>query len=180
MKNQKNITMDKLAKKYWDGQTTPQEEHTLLLQLKDKPSLTPDEEALLTLLEDVAPTLAVRTEWLEEDESALFDAMMQQREPHQTSTPLLPSPSLTHRHTPPKKIWRTHLLRASLAAAMLCGAIWLVRLAVLSVPDTSQAVTYIYGNRVEDEQMALDMMEHTMGEFFAENEVETTLGDIFQ
>lgn len=175
--------MERLTEKYLKGQTTPQEERELLQMLKSAEVLTPDDEALLMLLENEAPLLQGNTAWLEEDESALFDTLMRKEGWHDKQSPAACDPHLSIHSAPPRRTRWVLWTSVSLIAAMLCCVFYLNSTSFVTMVKGNSdnlAVTFIYGNRVENEQMALDMLEETMGELFAQNEVEDALSGFFE
>lgn len=143
---------EELTKKYLDGTATHEEEGLLRDLLLEEPSPTPQERALKAMLRLRPARMEAREEWMQEDESALFDSMV----PPQ-------------RHGVKRLRW---LLPA--AAAALVAVVWMV-----CRPDGGEsAVTYIYGNKVESEALAMEMMEQTMDELLDRPAMEDEMGQL--
>ena len=66
-----------LTHKYLNGETTAAEERQLLQLLKDEPRPTAEQKALALMLK--ASPVDRDATWMEEDESALYDAILQDR-----------------------------------------------------------------------------------------------------
>ena len=126
----------------------------MLLELLSATTSPSDEEqGIKAMLQAGAHRIEGREEWLTEDESAQFGYLMA--------------------HRPTRKItpWIA-------AAAVLAGA-WLVPWIRWGREPQDVAVTYIYGNKVEDAPLAMEMMRQTMGEMLDRPEVETELMNLF-
>ena len=126
----------------------------MLLELLSATTSPSDEEqGIKAMLQAGAHRIEGREEWLTEDESAQFGYLMA--------------------HRPTRKItpWIA-------AAAVLAGACLVPWIRWAQEPQ-DVAVTYIYGNKVEDAPLAMEMMKQTMGEMLDRPEVETELMNLF-
>lgn len=143
---------EELIRKYMDGTATHEEERLLRgLLLQDASLLTPQERALRAMLQLEPTRMEVREEWMQEDESALFDRMVRPQ-----------------RHY--AGVWRW-----TVVAAAMVGVAWLVA-AVWRPARSEMAVTYIYGNKVESAPLAMEMMQQTMDELLDRPAVEEEMG----
>ena len=160
------------------GTSSQEDEFQLqaLLQAEEHPSA--EDQALLSMLSLPSIPAEAREEWLEEDESELFDQLMaaqgyetaqDEAEHHLAVTP----PSL-----PPRRRGLRLALRIMASAAILAGAFFASR-PLWQPSSEDMAVTYFYGNKVEDSNLALDMMHETLGEVFDRPSVESELADLF-
>lgn len=165
-----------LIKKYMAGTSTHQDEQELLRLLQEEPQPTAEDQALLSMLSMSVSAQKGQEAWLEEDESELFDQLMKEQQQEKAVEPLPQRDTLTLR-LPPRRLPRL-LVRAMATAAILCGVFFAVRTLWL---DNRQdmTVTYIYGNKVEDKEIAMDMMHETMGDLFNRPDVESELTDLF-
>ena len=126
----------------------------MLLELLSATTSPSDEEqGIKAMLQAGAHRIEGREEWLTEDESARFDHLMA--------------------HRPIRKITPWIAAAAVLAGACLVPWIRWAR----ELQDVT--VTYIYGNKVEDAPLAMEMMKQTMGEMLDRPEVETELMNLF-
>ena len=126
----------------------------MLLELLSATTSPSDEEqGIKAMLQAGAHRIEGREEWLTEDESARFDHLMA--------------------HRPTRKITLWIAAAAVLAGACLVPWIRWAR----ELQDVT--VTYIYGNKVEDAPLAMEMMKQTMGEMLDRPEVETELMNLF-
>ena len=143
----------KLTRKYMNGCSSHQEERMLLELLSATTSPSDEEQGIKAMLQAGAHRIEGREEWLTEDESARFDHLMA--------------------HRPIRKItpWIA-------AAAVLAGACLVPWIRWAREPQ-DVTVTYIYGNKVEDAPLAMEMMKQTMGEMLDRPEVETELMNLF-
>ena len=97
--------------------------------------------------------------WMEEDESALYDAILQDRR------------NVASRH----RIWPWISIAAMIVIAFGLGI-------SLSGERQKDAVAYVYGREVKNQSEVLDMMESTMADFMASAEsdhVELQLNEFF-
>lgn len=165
-----------LIKKYMAGTSTHQDEQKLLRLLQEEPQPTAEDQALLSMLSMSVSALQGQEAWLEEDESELFDQLMkeQHEEEAEDAIPQRNTPTLK---LPPRRLPRL-LVRAMAAAAILSGVFFAVR-TLWQDNRQDMTVTYIYGNKVEDREMAMDMMHETMGDLFNRPDVESELADLF-
>lgn len=146
-----------LTHKYLNGETTAAEERQLLQLLKDEPRPTAEQKALVLMLK--ASPVARDTTWMEEDESTLYDAILQDRL----------TASSHHR------IWPWISIAAMIVIAFGVGV-------SLSGDRQKDAVAYVYGREVNNKSEVLDMMESTMADFMASAEsdqVELQLNEFF-
>lgn len=154
MKNMKQT----LKKKYLSGTSTHEDERQLLALLEQEPHPSPDDLALLSLLTSSVQTVQPCEAWLEEDESELFDYLMQER-----------STTGAQNRRPIRLA-----IRIIAAAAVLSGIVFLCR-PLWQTPPDNMTVAYLYGNKIEDPRMSMDMMEETMTELFDRPDVESEL-----
>lgn len=146
-----------LTHKYLNGETTANEERQLLQLLEDETCPTAEQKALVLMLK--ASPVARDTTWMEEDESTLYDAILQDRR------------NAASRH----RIWPWISIAAMIVIAFGLGI-------SLSGDRQKDAVAYVYGQEVTDEREVVAMMEGTMQGLLtaaSENEVENQLSDIF-
>ena len=146
-----------LTEKYMDGTASHREEQMLLEQLRSIPSPTGEERGLMAMLQTGGQRMEGREEWLLEDESELFDRLKDHG----------------HRRRP----W--HKAARWMAAAAVLAGVCMVSLALWRGGSGDVAVIYIYGNRVENAPLAMDMMRQTMGEMLDRPEVEAELMNLF-
>ena len=176
-------TMEKMKEKYLAGKTTPQEELQLRHSLLSKAVRTADEDSLLLLLQESTSRLQGDEAWLLEDESALFDRLMEQGVGQDAESSAVVTSHLQPLVHPPRHghwpLWAV----ASLVAAVFCGVLYVNRVnlfSFLSGNTDNQTLVYIYGSKVVNDQVSMDMMEATMGEFFAPCGVEEVMGDFYE
>ena len=150
-----------LIEKYLRGETSTPEEQQLLGLLEAEAQPTADDLALKAMLKAAPPQ--AQSGWLTEDESALYDQLLLERQPARRTIPL----------------WA----RAGIGiAAVAVLAIGLTFSLFRSNREPLEAVAYIYGQEVTDEKEVVAMMEGTMQGLLtaaSENEVESQLSDIF-
>ncbi|MBO4641885.1 MAG: hypothetical protein J5661_03360 [Bacteroidaceae bacterium] len=147
----------KLTHRYLNGETTAAEEHQLLQLLEETPSPTVEQKALMAMLK--ASPIEVDTAWLEEDESNLYDAILQKRK------------DIPAHH----RFWPWISIAAVLVIVLGIGF-------SLSGDKHRDAIAYVYGQEVKDENEVLSMMESTMESFMAGPEsdhVEEQLTEFF-
>lgn len=165
-----------LIKKYMAGTATHQEERDLLLLLQAEEHPDAESQVILDMLEMTADEMEPQEHWMEEDESALFDQMMtEQTHSAASETPLSHKPAVSLFNPP--RVARRIALRIIASAALLTGVIFATK--PFWHEDGDTAVTYIYGSKVEDTSIALEMMQETMGDLFDRPDVESELTDIF-
>lgn len=172
------MTKDILIQKFMAGTSTHEEEQTLRCMLQEEGQLTTEEQLIASMLELPTDSIKGCDTWMDEDESQLFDEMMKAEQDAATDeqrlreqTPL----SITH---PPRHISRT-IWRVMSVAAVLTGIF------IASVPlwkesrNSNMTVTYLYGERMENEELAMDLMHETMYDIFDRSDIETELTDLF-
>ena len=150
-----------LKDKYLRGETSPQEEQKLLSLLEAEVQPTADDLAMRTMLKAAPPQADI--DWLTEDESALYDQLLQA---HQAG-----------RHTRP--LWARVGIGIAAVAVLAIGLTFSL---FRSSREPLEAVAYVYGQEVTDEREVVAMMEGTMQGLLtaaSENEVESQLSDIF-
>lgn len=158
------------------GTSTRQDEQELLRLLQEEPQPTAEDQALLTMLSMSVSALQGQDTWLEEDESELFDQLMKEQQQEEAVEPLPQRNTLTLK-LPPRRLPRL-LVRSMAAAAILCGVFFAAR-TLWQDNRQDMTITYIYGNKVEDKEIAMDMMHETMGDLFNRPDVESELTDLF-
>ena len=145
-----------LIEKYLRGETSTPEEQQLLALLEAEAQPTADDLALKAMLKAAPPQ--AQSSWLTEDESALYDQLLMERQPARPT-------------------------RAGIGiAAVAVLAIGLTL--ALSRPDreSAEAVAYVYGREVKDQREVLALMESTMQGLMGGEEsgrVEDQLNEIF-
>lgn len=147
----------KLTHRYLNGETTAAEEHQLLQLLEETPCPTVEQKALMAMLK--ASPVEVDTAWLEEDESNLYDAILQDRKSISA-----------HR-----RFWPWISIAAVLVIVLGIGF-------SLSGDRHGDTIAYVYGQEVKDKNEVLSMMESTMESFMAGPEsdhVEEQLTEFF-
>lgn len=168
-----------LIQKYMAGTSSREDERQLLVLLQAEAHPSAEDQTLLDMLALSFPPVEAREEWLEEDESELFDQLMAGRE-HETAQD---EAELHQALTPPSQPPRRRVLRIALrimaSAAILTAIFFASRQYRQPASEENVAVTYIYGNKVEDPKLAMDMMQETMGEIFDRPSVESELSDLF-
>ncbi len=150
-----------LKDKYLRGETSPQEEQQLLSLLEAEMKPTADDLALKAMLKAAPPQ--AESDWLTEDESALYDQLLLE---HQAG-----------RHTRP--LWARVGIGIAAVAVLAIGLTFSL---FRTNRDSQEAVAYVYGQEVTDEREVVAMMEGTMQGLLtaaSENEVENQLSDIF-
>ena len=150
-----------LIEKYLRGETSPLEEQQLLGLLEAEAQPTADDLALKAMLKAAPPT--TESDWLTEDESALYDQLLLEHQAGRRTRPLWASVGIG-------------------IAAVVVLAIGLTFSLFRSNREPLEAVAYIYGQEVTDEKEVVAMMEGTMQGLMtaaSENEVENQLSDIF-
>lgn len=150
-----------LIEKYLRGETSTLEEQQLLGLLEAEAQPTADDLALKAMLKAAPPT--TESDWLTEDESALYDQLLLEHQPACRTRPLWTSVGIG-------------------IAAVAVLAIGLTFSLFRSNREPLEAVAYIYGQEVTDEKEVVAMMEGTMQGLMtaaSENEVENQLSDIF-
>ena len=151
----------RLKDKYLRGETSPREEQQLLGLLEAEMQPTADDLALKAMLKAAPPQ--AKSDWLTEDESALYDQLLLERQAERRIRPL----------------W-TRVGIGIAAVAVL--AIGLTFSLFRSSREPLEAVAYVYGQEVTDEKEVVALMEGTMQGLLtaaSENEVESQLSDIF-
>ena len=146
-----------LTHKYLNGETTADEERQLLQLLEDETCPTAEQKALVLMLK--ASPVARDATWMEEDESTLYDAILQDR----------------HNASSHHRIWPWISIAAMIVIAFGVGV-------SLSGDRQKDAVAYVYGREVNNKSEVLDMMESTMADFMASAEsdqVELQLNEFF-
>lgn len=146
--------MKTLIDKYFAGLTSPEEEAQLLQELRREACPSHEQLVLMSML---SPRVTEpRPEWLEEDESEVFDRLVAQRRV--------------------RLRWRW----AAVAAAA-CIAVGLF----IALPRHKEAKTYamatIYGEEIHDEAIVMSMMEGTLRSALAQpatNRVEGQMSDL--
>ena len=166
-----------LIKKYMNGTSSRQDEQTLLRLLQEEPLPTAEDRALLSMLEMSASEVQGQDTWLEEDESELFDQLMKEQHGEVLQTEALPQRSRPSYKLPPRHLPRI-IIRSMAAAAILCGVFFAARI-IWKDSQQDVTVTYLYGNKVEDSEMAMDMMHETLGDIFDRPDVESELTNLF-
>ena len=106
----------------------------MLQLLKDEPRPTAEQKALALML--TASPVDRDATWMEEDESALYDAILQDRR------------NAASRH----RIWPWISIAAMIVIAFGLGI-------SLSGDRQKDAVAYVYGREVKNQSEVLDMME---------------------
>ena len=149
---------EECTKRYLDAQMTHEEERELLHVLENKDSLDIDEKVLRLMLQNKATCSVDASDVLEKDESALYDCLAEAR----------------HRNS--RRLWWSRI--AAVAAIFIVLVAGLTVRAVYRA-NHPQSVAYIYGNKVEDERLAEDMMCQVMDEIFNRPDVEGELNEIF-
>lgn len=152
-----------LIEKYLRGETSTPEEQQLLGLLEAEAQPTADDLALKAMLKAAPPQ--AESDWLTEDESALYDQLLLERQAERRTRPL----------------W-TRVGIGIAAVAVL--AIGLTLALALSRPDreSAEAVAYVYGREVKDQREVLALMESTMQGLMGGEEsgrVEDQLNEIF-
>lgn len=167
---------ENLIDKYMAGTSSHDEEQQLLSLLQAEKSLSPEDQMLLDMLSMTSNEVEIQDNWLEEDESELFDLLMKESENNTVATEKeQQQPATTHKR-PPRHL-KVIAIRILASAALLTGAFYAARpLWNATKDDTS--VTYIYGNKIEDSQVAMNMMQETMGDIFDRPDVESELTDL--
>lgn len=167
-----------LINKYMAGTSSREDERQLLALLQAEENPSADDLVLLSMLGMQAPPAEARDEWMEEDESGLFDRLMADQShgeaPGGTVT-LQPAIPVTQ---PPRRHVLPLVVRIMATAAILAGAFVLSR-PLWQDAGEDMAVTYFYGNKVENSDLAMDMMHETMGDFFDRPSVESELSELF-
>lgn len=166
-----------LKRKYMAGTSTHQEEQELHRLLQETPSLTAEDQALLEMLEIGACEMEAEEDWLQEDETKLFDRLMEEQAKAEPAEEAIPQRSTLVLQLPPRRLQRI-VIRLMATAAVICGAFFATRSMWLP-ENTDSAVTYIYGNKVENSEIAMDMMHETLGDIFDRPDVESELSNIF-
>lgn len=169
---------DILIRKYMAGTSTREDDRKLqaLLQAEEHP--TADDLVLLEMLDMQAPTVEAKEEWMEEDESELFDQIMAKREHEAFPVEAEHPQAATPLALPPRRRVLHTVLRIMASAAILTGVFFASR-PLWRPANENVAVTYFYGNKVEDANLAMDMMHETLGEVFDRPSVESELSDLF-
>ena len=142
-----------LIDKYLNGETSPEEEHTLSRLLRAIPpsERTGTEEALLLML-------TARPSMDEEDIFAVDETEEYDR--------------IVHRQKR-RTLWKYSGIAATIALVVTLGFL-------LHRPaDENIAVAYVNGTKVSDEQQVLAMMESTMNDVFAHSDTEEALYELF-
>lgn len=150
-----------LIEKYLRGETSTLEEQQLLGLLEAEAQPTADDLALKSMLKAAPPT--AESDWLTEDESALYDQLLMERQPAR----------------PTRQLWARAGIGIAAVAVLVIG----LTLA-LSRPDreSAEAVAYVYGREVKDQREVLALMESTMQGLMGGEEsgrVEDQLNEIF-
>ena len=150
-----------LIEKYLRGETSTPEEQQLLALLEAEAQPTADDLALKAMLKAAPPQ--AQSSWLTEDESALYDQLLMERQPARRTIPL----------------WARAGIGIAAVAVLAIG----LTLA-LSRPDreSAEAVAYVYGREVKDQREVLALMESTMQGLMGGEEsgrVEDQLNEIF-
>lgn len=150
-----------LIEKYLRGETSTPEEQQLLGLLEAEAQPTADDLALKAMLKAAPPQ--AQSGWLTEDESALYDQLLLERQPARRTIPL----------------WARAGIGIAAVAVLAIG----LTLA-LSRPDREpqEAVAYVYGREVKDQREVLALMESTMQGLMGGEEsgrVEDQLNEIF-
>lgn len=166
-----------LKRKFMAGTSTHQEEQELRRLLRALPCPTAEDQALLEMLEISAYEMEAEEDWLQEDETELFDRLMEEQFGEEAAEEALQTRKTLTVKLPPKRTMR-FVVRAMTTAAALC-AVFLVTRAIWQSDSTNTTVTYIYGEKVENSSMAMDMMHETLGDIFDRPDVESELSNIF-
>ena len=150
-----------LIEKYLRGETSTPEEQQLLGLLEAEAQPTADDLALKAMLKAAPPQ--AQSGWLTEDESALYDQLLLERQPARRTIPL----------------WARAGIGIAAVAVLAIG----LTLA-LAQPDREpqEAVAYVYGREVKDQREVLALMESTMQGLMGGEEsgrVEDQLNEIF-
>lgn len=150
-----------LIEKYLRGETSTPEEQQLLGLLEAEVRPTADDLALKAMLKAAPPT--AESDWLTEDESALYDQLLLERQPARLT----------------RQLWARAGIGIAAVAVLGIG----LTLA-LSRPDreSAEAVAYVYGREVKDQREVLALMESTMQGLMGGEEsgrVEDQLNEIF-
>lgn len=146
-----------LTQKYLNGETTAAEELQLLQLLEDTPCPTAEQKALKVMLK--SSPINDATAWLKEDESRLYDVILQDRK--EVSSP--------------HHIWPWIGVAAMIVIALGIGF-------SMAIDRHKDAVAFVYGKEVKDKSEVLGMMESTMESFMASAEseqVEQQLNEFF-
>lgn len=146
-----------LTQKYLNGETTAAEELQLLQLLEDEPRPTAEQKALALML--TASPVDRDATWMEEDESRLYDAILQDRK--EVSSP--------------HHIWPWIGVAATIVIALGIGF-------SMAIDRHKDAVAFVYGKEIKDKSEVLGMMESTMESFMASAEseqVEQQLNEFF-
>ena len=166
---------DILKQKYLAGTSTAKEERLLQELLKEEKTLTSEEQNILLLLGITNAKIKARDAWMQEDESALFDKLVAEKASKQEIVAMVCSATLKHR----KRRTRTLFwLGLTGIAAALCS--------IFVMPNFHRhdqenlAVTYFYGKKVENKDIALNMMQETMQDLFAESDLEDEMSEILR
>lgn len=167
-----------LIQKYMAGTSTREDENQLLAILQAEAHPSAEDQALLDMLALSFPPAEAREEWLEEDESELFDQLMAAQEHETTQDEVEYHQALTPPSLPPRRRVLRITLRIMASAAVL-AAVFFASRPLWQPENEDMAVTYFYGNKVEDSDLALDMMHETLGEVFDRPTVESELADLF-
>ncbi len=158
------------------GTSTHEEEQTLRQLLHEEGTLTAEEQLIASMLTQTTDRLEACDAWMDEDESALFDEMMKEKhdsdadEQGISEQPIL---SIVH---PPRHIGHT-VWRIMALAAALTGVFFLT-VPLWKDSQGNMAVTYFYGEKMENEELAMDMMHETMSDIFDRPDIETELTDL--
>ncbi len=135
--------MKTLTDKYLAGQTSCEEEAQLLRQLRQEAHPSREQLALMSMLS--LHKSEPRTEWLEEDETDVYDRLVAQRRSRL------------------RLRWRW-----TAVAAAACIVVSLL----IALPKDSDAPTYamanLYGQEIHDETLVMNMMEGTMCSLLAQ------------
>ena len=146
-----------LTDKYLRGETSPAEERQLLSLLEAEARPTAADLALKAMLKAAPPQ--AQSDWLLEDESALYDQLLQEREP----APLR------------RRLWPWVGIAAVAVVALGIALSW-------NTSKSEDAIAYVYGREVKDQSEVLAMMESTMQGLMSGEEsgrVEDQLNEIF-
>lgn len=165
-----------LINKYLAGTSTHEEEELLLQLLKAEESLPAEEQMLVDMLSMTGQEMEGQEAWMEEDESELFDRMMAKMNHEEEHNVKEAGGNISTPAQPPRRL-KVIALRILASAALLTGAFYASR-TIWQPAQDDMAVTYIYGNRVENTEMAMDMMHKTLSDIFDRPDIESELADL--
>ncbi|GEM_PF-6842888 len=167
---------ENLIDKYMAGTSSHEEEQQLLALLQAESTLSPEDQMLLDMLRMNTHEVEMQDSWLEEDESKLFDSLMETPDNKVVTEDKELQQSVTTHKRPPRQL-RVIAIRILATAAVLTGAFYAAR-PLWNNSSKDMTVTYIYGNKIEDSQVAMNMMQETLGDIFDRPDVESELTDL--